>query len=76
MIHIFVWPIVIAAFVVKNDLFKRIGITVGIIASTVMFIVGVETWPLQLIAIAFYWIVSFLIAKIISWVIGKIRSDK
>ena len=30
MIHIFVWPIVIAAFVVKNDLFKRIGITVGI----------------------------------------------
>ena len=38
MIHIFVWPIVIAAFVVKNDLFKRIGITVGIIASTAMFI--------------------------------------
>ena len=76
MIHIFVWPIVIAAFVVKNDLFKRIGITVGIVASAAMFIVGVEIWPYQLIAIAFYWIMSFLIAKIISWVIGKIRSDK
>ena len=46
MIHIFVWPIVIAAFVVKNDLFKRIGITVKLTsdkqnARTSLFSVGI-----------------------------------
>ena len=45
MIHLFVWPIVVIALVQRNDIFKRIGIAIGIIASIAAVAVGVNTWP-------------------------------
>ena len=76
MIHLFVWPIVVIALVQRNDIFKRIGIAIGIIASIAAVAVGVNTWPLQLIAISFYWIGTWLIALFIRWVIKKHNSSK
>ncbi len=76
MIHAFVWPILIIALVVNNDAFKRIGITIAAIGSIAIIIAGAETWPLQLIAVAFYWIVAFLISLPIRWMIKKVRKSK
>lgn len=76
MIQLIVWPIVIVALVQRNDTFKRIGIAIGIIASIAAVAVGADTWPLQLIAISFYWIGALLIALLIRWIIKKRNSSK
>lgn len=76
MIHAFVWPIVITAFVVNNRTFKRVGITIGVIGSIAAVIVGVEAWPLHLIAVALYWIIAFVISMPIRWIIKKVRKSK
>ena len=76
MIHAFVWPLLIIALVVNNDAFKRIGITIAAIGSFAALIIGAETWPLQLIAIAVYWIIAFVIALPIRWIIKKARKSK
>lgn len=76
MIHAFVWPLLIIAFVVNNDTFKRIALTIAAIASFAGIIAGAETWPIQLIAVAVYWIIAFVIALPIRWIIKKARKSK
>ena len=76
MIHLFIWPLVIIALSVNNDTFKRIGITIGIIGSIAAVVIGAETFPLQIIAVAFYWVGSYLIAAIIRWIIKSSRNSE
>ena len=71
MIWLIVWPITVAAFVVNHNVLKRVGIAIGVAASLLSIAAGAEVWPLQLIAIAFYWIIAFLIAKVIRRAIRK-----
>ena len=76
MIHLFVWPFVIVALVQNNDTFRGVGIFVGIIASIAAIVMGVEIWPIQLIAVSIYWIVALLIAKFIRWIIRNRNSSE
>ncbi len=76
MIHLFVWPLVIIALSVNNDTFKRFCITIGIIGSIATIVIGAQTWPIQLIVVAFYWVGAYLIAAIIRWIIKAARKSE
>ena len=69
--------LVIIAFSIdaRHKTYRNIAFTVGIIACIAALIVGIRTWTLQLIAIAFFWIICFIVGKIIGSII-KVFSKK
>ena len=75
MIHVIVFPLLVAAFVLKKGDFK-IGVFIVAIASSVLaIVVGAEIWPLHMIAVGCHWAFAAIIGLGIRWFLNR-RQNK
>ena len=75
MVWLILWPIIVVTFVTERKRLKTFGFTVAIIASVLVIILSGEYALIQLLAVGFCWIISFLIAKGIRRAKRKERDD-
>ncbi len=61
MIHLFSFPLLVAAFATKNPILKNIGILVGIIASVLSVLGSREYVLIVMMQIPFYWLFAWLL---------------
>ena len=74
MIHLIAWPLVVVSFLTKKKKLKDLGFFVGIIASIASVIVAMDRWPLAIIAVGFYWLFAWFLARIILWFQNWLKS--
>ncbi|MDE0481344.1 MAG: hypothetical protein OXI67_02075 [Candidatus Poribacteria bacterium] len=66
MVWILLWPLIVAAFVTDKQWFKDVAFRGGGLGSVLAVLVGIEYWPLALIAVGFVWLSAWIVAIIIS----------
>lgn len=62
MIHLFVWPLLVAAFVTEKPWLKKFGFISASIAHVLSVLVGANILLHTLIAVGFHWIFAWGVA--------------
>ncbi|MDE0316667.1 MAG: hypothetical protein OXM61_17410 [Candidatus Poribacteria bacterium] len=70
------WLLLIIGIIANHTIWRPIGITAGIVWSLASLVVGARYWPAQFISVFFFWIISFVIGKVIQLIIKGISKKK
>ena len=76
MIWILLYPLIIVAFVTKKGWLKKVGFIGGAIGSVLAVIVAAEGAVLALIAVAFVWLITWIIAQFILFIKNWISHNR